>query len=319
MQKNRRFPKLHIRSKNELAKHIRHKGFSEKDAIALINDVTKNFSQYWKDSVTASKPEKEKYVRNARGTPLGRLLREIDAMVLAPHDELIPEFIFGGISKRNHVKAARHLIGTKRRRIILKIDLQRFFEQIKIEQVISFFRDKCECTEKAARLLGALCCVPLGPKNSGNAKMAIARGFSTSPRLAVWCNLDIFIKLERLIQKKLKGKDPRIAVYVDDIGITASRASRDEMIALEEVIKKFLVGSGLVTNEEKTKIISHEEGIEYVGIRINRNTLSTGAKAKTKRDAVTSELKKTISTEDRASLKRKQKGMRLYKKYVENS
>lgn len=319
MQKNRRFPKLHIRSKNELAKHVRHKGFSEEDALDLINDVTKNFSRYWKDSVTASKPEKEKYVRNARGTPLGRLLREIDAMVLAPHDKLVPEFIFGGISKRNHVKAARHLVGNRKKRIILKMDLSRFFEQVEIDRVYYFFRDKCGCSEKASKIISGLCCVPLGPKNSEETRMAIARGFSTSPRLAVWCNLDIFIKVERLIQKKLKGKDPRIAVYVDDIGITASRASRDEMIALEEDIKKFLVGSGLFTNEEKTKIISHEEGIEYVGIRINRNTLSTGAKAKTKRDKIANELKKPISAEDRASLRRKQKGMNIYKKYVERS
>lgn len=318
MQKNRRYPKLFIRSKNELAKHISHERFSKENALTFINDATKNFERYWKDS-KKSDPKKEKHIRNARGTPLGQLLGKINTTVLAPHDDMIPEFIFGGIGGRNHVKAARHLVGTKKKRAILKIDLKRFFEQIAYDQVVVFFRDKCHCDERASRILANLCCVPIGPKNSGNPRKTIARGFSTSPRLAVWCNLDFFIRLNWLVLKKLKGKDPRIAIYVDDIGITASRVSKNEMYALASDIEKFLLEFGLVTNEEKKKISSHEEGIEYVGIRINRNTLSIGAKAKSKRDKVKNEIGKAISQKERAKLQQKYKAMTSHKKYVEGS
>jgi hypothetical protein len=91
-----------------------------------------------------------------------------------------------------------------------------------------------------------------------------------------------------------------------------------EMEGLRDEIIKFLTEAGLITNQRKTAIISHEKGIEYVGIRINRNTLSTGAKARSKRVEVSNKLRETISAENRTSLKRKQRGMRAYKKYVEN-
>jgi hypothetical protein len=75
---NRRYPKLYIRSKNELAKHLSHVKFPRENALLLINDVIKNFDRYWRDNKEQSKPEKEKYVRSAKRTPLGRLLDNIN-------------------------------------------------------------------------------------------------------------------------------------------------------------------------------------------------------------------------------------------------
>jgi len=90
----RKFPKIFIRSKSELAKHISHNKFPKEEALNLINDALLHSEEYWKDS-KHSKPEK--YVRNAKFTPLGLLLKKINAMVLAPHDKTLPNFIFGGI------------------------------------------------------------------------------------------------------------------------------------------------------------------------------------------------------------------------------
>jgi hypothetical protein len=321
---NRRYPKLCIKSKNELAKHISHQGFSKENALALINDVLENFDQYWKDS-KHSEPAKQKYVRNAKYTKLGLLLQKINTMVIAPHDKMLPEFIFGGVKDMNHVKAAKHLLGSKRKRVLLKTDLKRFFEQISDESVYDFFRLKCGCDNRASKILAYLCCVPLGPKNSGSKEKSIARGFATSPRLAVWCNLDMFIKLDRLIKDNLKGKDPRLAIYVDDIGITASRVSKEEMadvfVEIEKLFSNPDTKQKLILNKEKnkTKIISHEEGIEYVGINLYRNRLGVAGKAKSKRDKVKKELKKDMPQKERNSLRKKQKAMNNYKRYVENS
>lgn len=99
MSKNR-YPKISIGSKNELAKRISGKMFSYNDALGLINDVLANFDRYWYDSAD-SEPEKEKYVRSAVGSPLNKLLKLIDQKVLAPHDFLIPDFVFGGVSGKN--------------------------------------------------------------------------------------------------------------------------------------------------------------------------------------------------------------------------
>ena len=85
----KRYPKIYIRSKNELAKHLSHEKFSKEEALELINNVKGNFDKYWKDS-KSSQPSKGKYVRNASHTPLGLLLQKINVQILAPHDKILP-------------------------------------------------------------------------------------------------------------------------------------------------------------------------------------------------------------------------------------
>jgi len=305
---NRYYPKLHIRSKNELAKHLSHSKFSKADALVLINDVLTNFDSYWRDNKSQSKPEKGKYVRSAKRTPLGRLLDNINKSVLAPHDALLPNFIFGGVQGLNHAKAVEHLLGRKRKRVLLKLDITRFFEQIREERVLHFFQDKCGCNNRAAKLLAGFCCVSAGQKDNPEGYKTIARGFATSSRLAVWCNLEAFIKLDRLVRKRLKGKDPRIAVYVDDIGITASRVSVKEMENLYKEIQELFAMSDknqtLPLNDEKMDIISHEQTPEHLGLRMHRNRLAIGAKAR--------------SRLAKAKTKSKRKARMRYKKYVES-
>lgn len=100
--RNKRYPEINIRSKNELAKRLSTRHLSTEDALSLINDVLLNYDKYWSDHSGMSQPEKGKWVRNASGTNLGRLLKEIDARLLKVHDELLPDFIFGGVSGMNH-------------------------------------------------------------------------------------------------------------------------------------------------------------------------------------------------------------------------
>lgn len=319
MQANR-YPKIHILSKNELAKHISHSRFPKEKALTLINNVIANFDKYWKDS-KRSDVASEKFVRSAKGTQLGVSLQKINEMVLAPHDKLLPGFIFGGLEGTNHIKAAAHLLGNKRKRILLKADISRFFEQVSADRVAQFFQHKCKCSKKAARLLSNLCCVPFGAKGSGSSRKTLARGFATSSRLAVWCNLDLFVKLERLVQKRLKGKDSRVAIYVDDIGITASRVSEKEMDDLYLEIRKLLATADpnqpLPLNDKKKKVISHLEGMEHLGIRLNRRSLSIGAKTRSKRDKLKKKLQGNLTVEERARLRRKYKALSFYKKYTE--
>ena len=138
MPNSKRYPKLFIRSKNELAKHISHKNFSRTLALDLVNDVIKNHDKYWKDSKHSAK---DKYVRNAKGKPLGLLLNKINKVVLAPHDKMLPRFIFGGVSGMNHKKAAENLLGVKRKRVLLKMDIRRFFETISSDRIFYLFQN----------------------------------------------------------------------------------------------------------------------------------------------------------------------------------
>ena len=327
----RRYPKIAIRSKRELAKRLSDKRSSPDDMSTLINDVIENYSDYWKDHSGLSQPKKEKWVRDASQTNLGKLLKLINQKVLAPHDELIPGYIFGGVSGKNHKAAVTHLLGFNRKRTILKLDISRFFEQIRHERVYRFFLDKTGCGHRGAMLLADLCCVPVGAKDNPGHYKTIGRGFSTSSRLAVWCNLDVFIKLERLVKKELRRKDPRIAIYVDDIAITASRVTNEEVIALYPKIKAILnsdTNQLLPLNDDKTKIIQHtgdmykidgkycgRKGFEHLGIQMKRNSLGLGVKTQGKLSNLT--LRHEKANRKNRQIRNKRKSTMRYKAYIE--
>lgn len=331
---NRRYPKLNIRSKNELAKHISSDGrLSFDDALALINDVIKNYDSYWSDYVEKSKPEDNKWVRNAAGTNLGKLLKRVDARLLKANDGMLPNFIFGGVTGLNHKAAVKHLLGTRRNRMLLKLDVSRFFEQVHYERVYYFFLKKCGCSDKAARLLAELCCVPFGAKNQPGNYKTIARGFSTSPRLAAWCNLDTFLKIDRLIKKELKGKDARLAIYVDDIGITASNITKEDLMRIYPKIKAILEDGDknqrLPLNDKKSRIVEHTGktysmtgelvgswGFEHLGIQMNRNSLTLGWKTRWKLSDLTRKLKQSHGKNKK--IKASRKSTSRYKNYIES-
>ncbi|MEZ4156763.1 MAG: reverse transcriptase domain-containing protein [Candidatus Paceibacterota bacterium] len=299
-----------------------------------MNDVISNFDFYWHDNKKESNPQKKKYVRSAKYSPLGKLLTKINSRILAPYDKLLPGFIFGGVQGLNHKAAVAYLLGQKRKRVLLKVDISRFFEQIKDERVFDFFKHKCECGVRGAKLLASLCTVPIGPKNFPTSHIrTIARGFATSPRLAIWCNLDTFIKLDRLIRTELRGKDPRIAIYVDDIGVTASRVSVEQMALLYKKIEKLLQedrNQGLPLNAEKTRIIEHtgktfdgngvlitsEWGYEHLGAQMKRNSLTIGKKTKAKLIDVT---QKWERGEGGMLVKLRRKALLRHKRYMESA
>ena len=175
----KRYPIIYLRSKNEIAKRISSNNFKPQQALETLNDVLVNFDDYWYDS-QRSEPEKDKYVRSAVKSPaLNNVLKLINERVLRPHDRLVPEFIFGGLSSRNNIQAARNLIGDERDRTLLKLDIKSFFEQVSEKRVYDFFNNKCKCKPEASKILASLCCVPKGRKNSGSSKKIIARGFAT--------------------------------------------------------------------------------------------------------------------------------------------
>ena len=285
---NNRYPKIRIRSKNELVHSLVDSHLIYDDALALINDVCENFDLYWKDNKWHSEPKKHKYVRNAKYTPLGKLLRRINERLLSPHDSKLPNYIFGGVTGLSNVDAALYLLGSKgfRRRSLLTLDITRFFEQVSEGRVKNFFLSKCQCNDRGARLLAKLCCIEEGVKGSGLTRKTLARGFPTSSRLAIWCNLDIFIKLDYLVKKRLKGHNPRLSIYVDDIGITASKVDNETLQLLASEIEKLLMTSDvfqpLPLNQSKTRIMEHSTGLYHLGLKMLKNRLDIGPKTQAK-------------------------------------
>lgn len=243
----------------------------------------------------------------------------IDKKILKPNDFLFPEFIFGGVSKKDHVKAVYHLLGTQKNRTKLGLDVSKFFENNHRERVFYFFYNKCKCSKRGANLLANLCCVPVGPKGSGSETKTLARGFATSTRLATWVNIDLFLRISWLTKKVLKGHDVKIAIFVDDIGITASQIDEDVMKKLAEKIKSVFdnhyKNHSLPLNLTKTSIQnSKKEAIEHLGLKIGRKKISAGKKTlynqnelykKIKDPSLTYKEKKKLFTKKKAYLKYK--------------
>jgi len=280
------YPQINIRSKNEISKRISSSKLSQSAALNLINDVIEHFDEYWIDT-KSSQPRKQKYIRSAAGTPLNTLLKLIDKQILKPHDELVPGFIFGGISGKNHIDAAFSLIGKRKHRTLLKMDIFRFYEQITRDRVFSLFYRKCNCSVRASNLLADLCCVPVGKKGSGNVKKSIARGFPTSSRLAVWTTLNTMNRLKWRVDQRLKDYDPKIVVFVDDIGITASKAPKSVLVELKTELPELLANSDpnqpLPVNKSKRIITtSFHKGAEHLGILLGRTKISVGRRTQSK-------------------------------------
>ena len=279
------YPKLNIRSRTDFKKWITSKRLTTDEAQTLINDCKKQKDDYWHDYDEMCEPEKGKYTRSAyKQKPLYRLLRIIDKGLLAPYDKNLPCHIYGGRREISSLDAASSLINHFRKRWLLKLDLKRFFEQISRERVFKFFYHKCGCKLEFANYVADLCCVPEGPKGSGSLKLCIARGFAPSTRLAVWTNLDFFMQLRRLVFKsfEIRKHDPRLMVFIDDIGITVSNTDQKSLEELRDGIIKLAKKHGLEINLEKTKIYEPGSEQEILGVLLHSRTLGFTAKKKEK-------------------------------------
>lgn len=322
------YPKLNLYTKNQLANAIRGKKLSFNEAVKLIDDCLANKDNYWFDNQKESKPDDNKWVRSASGTPLGKLQKRINQLILAPHDNELPIFIYGGVSKKGIKNAAIALQGRKNKRTLLKVDMRRFFEHITYEDIIRTLTCYCNCGKDVSRIIAEIVCVRMGKKSLDNTnEKVLARGFSTSSRLAVLCNLTLFRKLFYCMSKKLKEYDPKIAVYMDDIGITASRVNPVILSSLHKDIVSLIENtSKLEINKNKTRIIDyfqHEysaidghllEGkttqFEFLGIEMGRSCLYPGVKTRSKMARLVK--KPNLSDEEKRTLK----GQKQYAKYI---
>ena len=298
-----------------MAKRLATKKIPFNETLAIIKDVSINKDKYWHDNLKESKIEKNKYVRSAYKTPLGYLLKTFDTRVLSKCDYMLPSFIFGGVSGKNHVRAARNLIAGKDR-AYFKVDLEKFFEQINITNVNNFFI-KSGCSRDMANFISRMCCVAMGSKDNPSSKIVLARGFSTSPRLAVWCNILAFLTLDQKLSRVLKYTNYKLSVYVDDIGVTSGSKDLELMNKAFEITKAVLRKNGLKTNDDLNKSkppIKLSGKQEYLGLRLGSKKITIGWKTQKKLAGIKATTKK--DPKKRKTLKEKLRGLRIYNSYV---
>jgi len=149
----------------------------------------------------------------------------------------------------------------------------------------------------------------------------LARGFSTSSRLSVWTNLDTFLRLKWVTDRNLRNHDSKIVIFVDDIGISASRVTKNNLEILSRKIQAILSdfdrNQKLPINNKKTKIRSFTEGVEHLGLRLGRNKITAGYKTKKKLDKIKTEIKSSSGL-NKKDLINKVKAYYVYKKQIKN-
>ena len=80
------------------------------------------------------------------------------------------------------------------------------------------------------------------------------------------------------MQKKLCDHFPKLAIFVDDIGITAVGVKEEKLEELRDEIIALAKQNGLIINSGKTKIVPPNKTKEYVGIHItNRKIFPSSA------------------------------------------
>ncbi len=330
--KNEELIPIRIRSKNDLAKRISNKELTYPQALELLKFVESNYDRLWKDNKKMSDAKKGKWVRDASGTRLGLLLKLIDNNLLAQFDNRLPFNIYGGVRGKNHKTAAMHLLGYKNQRTLLKMDLHRFFEQNKLDRVFDFFYNHAGCSKRMSHYLARLCCVPFGRKEDPKDYLTLARGFSTSPRLAAWCNIQSFREIDKIARVILAGYDPKISIFVDDIGITASRVPNELLIEVYDRVQDIMDSDSslrkLTLNDDKCFIIRYNEDaydttgnfigkkkFELLGLQMGRNSVRPGTKSKAKLGSNINKIK-TATGKEREKLRRSIKGQKRYKGYI---
>lgn len=305
---------INLDSKNTLAQQISGKKLNPSQARDLIDNVIVRYDTLWKDNLKESKPDKGKWVRSAYRTDLGRLLKLIDVRVLAPLDRNLPNFIFGGRKGMSNVTAAKHLLGFEKERTLLALDITKFFESVDVSKVEAFYKSK-SCSPRMAKILSRLSCVHKGPKHQPEFALSLARGFSTSTRLSIWSYIAAFHQIHDLVLKRLKDYDPRIAIFIDDIGVSASRVPEELLRSLEDDIDSIFgkQSDGFVKlNREKTKVMNFRDGISHLGVVLNRNKLVLPKDLQSKRDWFDYQYKAT----GLEKYKEKRRGYRSYENSI---
>ena len=274
-----RYPAINLRSKCDFCKRVATKKLSRWRLREHVRKVSKCMGDYWVDYTTLCDEESGKFVRAAfKKGPLKAILFQIDKCLLVPFDSLLPGYIYGGLVGKSTKQAASSLLQCVSNFSMIRLDFRKFYEQITSERVFRFFYHKCGCKLKFARFAADVCCVNAGPKNAPLEEKCLARGFSPSTRLSVWCNLEFFFNLKRLVTKTLASKtNPRIMIWIDDIGITARNVTELEMKVLFEKIVVLAEKYGLEIHSGKSGVLNCADAKELLGLRLHKNSIAINA------------------------------------------
>ena len=137
-----------------------------------------------------------------------------------------PAYLHSAVKTRSYkTNAEQHRSGS-----VLKIDIRKFYPSIRFQFVFSFFREVMKCSVDIATILAKLCTV-----TTRSFGVHMPTGSCISPLLSYWVNCRLFDALNELCAKQ----DAVLTLYVDDMTMSGSGASRALLTVLALRIKNF--------------------------------------------------------------------------------
>lgn len=188
-----------------------------------------------------------------------------------------PEYLFSGLKKRCFIDNARYHIGAK---YIFKLDISKFFPNIKREKVYKFFRYALQTSPDVATILANCTTANLEKATYKNDKIKtevedfvkehrlpnchLSTGSPASMLLAYLCNKPMFDKIYKLIN----DKSMKFSIYADDITISSTKPIEYQ---IREKIVKIISSYGFSVSKNKSKYYTEKQSKIVTGVAIDRH------------------------------------------------
>lgn len=172
---------------------------------------------------------------------------------------ITPDYVHSGQRGRSYVTNAMAHVKPSIPRALYKVDVHRFFESVRWEDVYGFFNVRMACSPDVSALLADICTVEALPdafRPDGGRQRHLPTGSPVSQVLAYWCFASMFESLHKLAT----SRGLRMTVYVDDVAMSGPRIGLRLQAAANDIIARY-------------NLIGHKE--RYWGL--SRPGLVTGA------------------------------------------
>lgn len=203
-------PLYKLSSKKKLAVLI---GFSLTELVKVINSDSKSNYNIFTDRTS------KRFITE----PVGDLAKIHKKLLSLITRISAPEYLHSAVKKRSYISNARmHRNGKN----VLKVDIKKFFPNVKFPYVYSFFRDTLKCSIDVSTILAKLCTV-----QTTKYGIHLPTGSCISPILSFYSNIVLFNSVYRLCLQS----GCTFTLYVDDMIISGDNASKE---LLNSVVKE---------------------------------------------------------------------------------
>jgi RNA-directed DNA polymerase len=232
-----------------------------------LQQLVLNIDKYYYEKSTPKLDKNGQQLTDAHGRPRTRVLRPSTGLLKAVQTKIykkilrlikLPDYAFGGVSKRDNVLNAKMHQGNK---FFFNTDLRNFYPSISHRAVYAMFASRGFAPE-VANILTKLV----------SFKGELPQGTPTSPYLA---NL-IFVKVGKLLQDYATEHNLTFTTFVDDITLSSKYDFKDRTDEILDII----TSNGFTISHNKTFYQTRMPKVTNVIVKNNGLALSPSYKAR---------------------------------------